>query len=426
MPQIGRNRAFLSYHAPPLAAENPCVACGRPIDATAWFCAHCAAPQRTASTTARDAAPIVEHDETISDDRTINDLSSINGAFSDLSAINDAFDDRTLGDVVDPTQSLLDSMIAEELEATIEMGAAPLTSLHSDTEAYVQRTGSSAESELSAFESFLLELVAAEPRAIGEIERQNVFAARELELGLLTLSGKGLISISDRRPEEIAAPEPEEEIADTIEPPKTIEEPPPPTPSGNVRRRLILPKAANPDRDRELMQSGLGDALTRLELQPKAEELYRAALRDQITGSVLSARMNLKLAIAFAPNEKKYTAALAELGNAPSQRAQQSSPAWKRYEEGRLAEARGDYDRAIAAFKSAIEMHEHGVFYNRLGIVLAQKKRELVLAERILRRALELDPENHAYVQNLARVLSAIAMERKKAEEERAARNGQS
>jgi tetratricopeptide (TPR) repeat protein len=333
------------------------------------------------------------------------------------------FAERTLFEPeTDRTMQILHTMVPDEGAIEIEVDLSePTPGPPDNTEAYVHRTRTRSSGDLSAYESFLLELIADLPKSLVDIERQNVFTERELELGLLTLRSKGLIEVSDSRPPPTPA---EHDLEDrTIEQNNfwfENEERPPPAPappSSNVRKRLILKRATDAER-RDLMSSGLGDGLVRLELAPKAEQLYKAALRDQITGSVLSARMNLKLAIALAPKEAKYLEALEELSASPLQKEDvKNTPAWKKYEEARHAEASGDIDKAIALLKTAIEMLEHGSFYNRLGILLAQKKRELVLAERMLRRALDLDPDNHVYVQNLARVLSALAVERKKADD---------
>ncbi len=148
--------------------------------------------------------------------------------------------------------------------------------------------------------------------------------------------------------------------------------------------------------------------------ESKAKELYEAALRDKAAGNYVSARMNLKLAVAFHPHNPVYQALFRSLVDAPAPQSIEPRPlhgaAAKLYEEAERAEAGGELDRTIRLLERALQVSKEAVILNRLGVILATKKRDFGRAQELLEAAVELDPQNAAYVHNLSKVLAAAAM----------------
>lgn len=146
----------------------------------------------------------------------------------------------------------------------------------------------------------------------------------------------------------------------------------------------------------------------------KAEQLYNAALRDRDAGNLVSARMNLKLAIAFAPDREAYQALFNQLSHVSHQtRAEPRNEAARDlYLQAEQAEMQGDIDASVRKLIQALETAREAVIFNRLGVVLATRKRDFVGARRCLEEAVRLAPENPAYVHNLSKVLDRLEPEK--------------
>lgn len=149
--------------------------------------------------------------------------------------------------------------------------------------------------------------------------------------------------------------------------------------------------------------------------QAKAKDLYEAARRDQAAGNFVSARMNLKLAVAFDPENATYQALFKALIAAPEAPTPTSprpahGAAAKLYEEAERAEAKGEIDRTVRLLERALLASREAVILNRLGVILATRKHELLRAQRLLEEAIEQDSSNPAYVHNLSKVLTAAAV----------------
>ena len=73
-------------------------------------------------------------------------------------------------------------------------------------------------------------------------------------------------------------------------------------------------------------------------------------------------------------------------------------------------ERRGDIEGAVRALKQAISRSpKPAPLYNRLAVVLLNRQRDAQAAQELLHRAIELDPENPVYRQNLIKVLQFVA-----------------
>lgn len=83
-------------------------------------------------------------------------------------------------------------------------------------------------------------------------------------------------------------------------------------------------------------------------------------------------------------------------------------------------EEAGLYDDAVRLLRRAIEVNPRAaVLYNRLGVVLATRLRDYVAACDALVRACELEPKNHTYMGNLAKVAERAEAARDEREREK-------
>lgn len=175
-------------------------------------------------------------------------------------------------------------------------------------------------------------------------------------------------------------------------------------------------KSAEPDRPRRAGDAPpLGPRDVRLD---KARELYAASMVDRAGGNLVSARMNLKLAVAFDPENATYQEAFAQLGQVQASTASLASneaaptqrPAAQRaYDEGCAAEASGDIDRAVRMFEAALRLGDDPLILNRLGVVLAMRRSDVRRGQQLLERAVALAPMNPVYTHNLSKVLGLAA-----------------
>jgi hypothetical protein len=145
----------------------------------------------------------------------------------------------------------------------------------------------------------------------------------------------------------------------------------------------------------------------------KAQKLYEEALKDKAEGNLLSARMNMKLALTFDPQNSLYEEAFEELqkmgnvGNAST--TNMKNRARELYDLATQKEEIGDVDEAIALLEKAIKEAKEPAFYNRLGVILATKKHEFARAQQLIELAIDMAPNNTTYQHNLGKVLSMAA-----------------
>ncbi len=147
----------------------------------------------------------------------------------------------------------------------------------------------------------------------------------------------------------------------------------------------------------------------------KAQTLFDQAIKDRSEGNIISARMNMQLALTFDPGNDLFQTALAEFEEAAKNtkdngpRPQGRSRAREFYDSATRAENEGDVDRAIELLERAVKESRQAVFLNRLGVVLAMKKREFVRAQSLIEEAIELSPGNSTYEKNLHKILARAA-----------------
>lgn len=145
----------------------------------------------------------------------------------------------------------------------------------------------------------------------------------------------------------------------------------------------------------------------------KAQKLFDQALKDKAEGNLVSARMNMKLALTFDPSNELYQQAFEDLSKNPDAviggTPEGRSRARQLYDEATEAENHGNVDRAIELLEKALSESKQAPFYNRLGVILATKKGEYVRAQALIEQALELAPGNTLYEKNMSKVLSKAA-----------------
>lgn len=324
-----------------------------------------------------------------------------------------------------------------------------------DPAAVPMKTGVEAPKSLTPYEGFVLDLVDGK-KTVAEIQSSGLLAPAEIQVSILTLEDRGLLAIETPKgaiptPAVVPMPTPEPlaEPPAPEAPPKLdvsflteIEPTPIPLPPG----RSVPPKPAEPPRvapsppkakmvelDAQASRPRAASlppqaARGRASMAPKAEpmseevrlaksrELFAAAQKDRAKGNAVSARMNLKLALAFDPTNLEYQQAFDQLGQAvvvasDDPLARLHPQAKKAFEDGCTAEAAGDLERAIRSFERALRQGDEPVVLNRLGVVLAMKKGEWRRGQELLAKAVELAPDNPIYLHNLTKILSRAAAE---------------
>ena len=162
----------------------------------------------------------------------------------------------------------------------------------------------------------------------------------------------------------------------------------------------------------------------------KAQKLFDQALKDKSEGNLVSARMNMKLAMTFDSTNELYAQSFDELSKNPDAQVKTTGPTAKSrarefYDAATEAETCGDIDRAVGLLEQAIANSKQAPFLNRLGVLLAMKKREFTRAQQLVEQAIQLAPGNGAYEKNLQKIVSmAATSDMRKHDEEKDAKKG--
>jgi tetratricopeptide (TPR) repeat protein len=141
---------------------------------------------------------------------------------------------------------------------------------------------------------------------------------------------------------------------------------------------------------------------------PQARALYEQAMRDRASGNTVSAHMNLKLALSYDRTNSVIKSALRELATgAPTsdlERQAMDPEANKLLDEAVTAEAKGHIDEAVAILERALAISKDPALYNRLGVILAMRKRDVDRGRELVSKALEIDPSSKTYRHNLEKI----------------------
>jgi tetratricopeptide (TPR) repeat protein len=181
--------------------------------------------------------------------------------------------------------------------------------------------------------------------------------------------------------------------------PSPVQPPPVQAPEPAPRKHSVAPRAASVSAGDAPAKAPQPDH--RIE-EKTAARLYEAAMNDRAEGNLVAAQMNLKLALTFAPTHPTIRAALIEV----SRKVETStrSEGRKLYDKATEAERMYRVDEAIQLLEKALELEQDPATYNRLGVLLAMKKRHFDRAIELIEVAIEKAPSNVAYKANLAKV----------------------
>lgn len=156
----------------------------------------------------------------------------------------------------------------------------------------------------------------------------------------------------------------------------------------------------------------------------RAMQLIEVALKELREGRKVTALAWVKMAAELVPGDPKIESLLASWNGAPATGASAlplAPPAASaaQSEDQRLAaqarslEAAGDVNGAANAYRRALKLKPSDPeLYNRLGILLALRMKDLVGATAALKKALEFAPTNLAYRSNLGKVVKMAAGEK--------------
>ena len=148
----------------------------------------------------------------------------------------------------------------------------------------------------------------------------------------------------------------------------------------------------------------------------KAEKIFEQALEDIQAGNLISARTNIKLALSFDPGNERYRAKLLEVeqetGPSHSQDLEEvpkgTQFANQFYEKAMEQENQGNFDEAIRLLEKAIRADPQGVYYHRLGSILAFHQGKLKEGRTMVDKAIQKSPRNKNYQKTLSRILEKM------------------
>lgn len=150
---------------------------------------------------------------------------------------------------------------------------------------------------------------------------------------------------------------------------------------------------------------------------PKAEKIYQQALEDMEAGNLVSARTNLKLALTFDPGNERYAAKLEEVLAEEPDMSQDLEDVPKGvqyanqfYEKANDAENAGNLEEAVKHLEKAIRADPQGVYYNKLGTILAFQLGKLKEGRRMVEKAIQMSPRNKKYQKTLSRIMEKMGI----------------
>lgn len=158
----------------------------------------------------------------------------------------------------------------------------------------------------------------------------------------------------------------------------------------------------------------------------KARNLFDEAQKEAAAGRLGAARMNAKLASIYDPENETYRrqleawerpatsprprAATTPSAEAASRVADESQAEIKAlYDEAQRHEDSGDVDGALDVLEQGVQRFPNAAaFHNRLGVILALRKRDYENAVQAIQRAIDIDPDNLHYKSNLGKIVAKM------------------
>lgn len=345
-----------------------CPICNTPAVASTWFCQVCGHQLKSdeeiqqAVEQLDDGTDVLDHD-TITHEATRPEALIL----GELSA---NFDESSEGiEIVEA--SISDS---EGKASRYVVYAETTATKMVQPDAVPRRVRSSADQQLTPSERRIVELADGD-RSVLDIRRDGNLDKNEMVVSLLALIERGVLSLEE-------TPEPPLLDASLLH---EVHETP-------------LPRAPPP------IRRGPDPLIAK-----KAATLREAAARERDIGNVEAAKRNATLAVALDPDHPQGPALLASIGGANTRPGPRNPAALELFEAAGHMEQRGDIDGAIAALERATTISKEATIYNRLGVILATRKRDFVRAQQMLEEATRLAPDDPTYVHNLGKVLAVVA-----------------
>lgn len=158
----------------------------------------------------------------------------------------------------------------------------------------------------------------------------------------------------------------------------------------------------------------------------KARNLFDEAQKEAAAGRLGAARMNAKLASIYDPENETYRRQLeawerpatsprprpatTPSAEAASRVADESQAEIKAlYDEAQRHEDSGDVDGALDVLEQGVQRFPNAAaFHNRLGVILALRKRDYENAVQAIQRAIDIDPDNLHYKSNLGKIVAKM------------------
>ncbi len=145
------------------------------------------------------------------------------------------------------------------------------------------------------------------------------------------------------------------------------------------------------------------------DMRRKARNLFEQAQNDHREGRVGAARMNVKLATIYDPENEAYRRLLADWER-PSGTGADARPEYvDLYEKAQEREDEDDVDGALDLLEKGVRIAPNpAAFHNRIGVLLAMRKKDFDRARDEIQKAIALDPQNAHYRNNLGKVMEKV------------------
>lgn len=148
------------------------------------------------------------------------------------------------------------------------------------------------------------------------------------------------------------------------------------------------------------------------DMDVRSRKLYEQAELEKTRGDLVAAHRNIKLALTFDPQNAALKKRLHELARAiPKDRKNPAiiTPSQSLADRAAEKEKEGDIDGAIELLERALRSQKDAAVYNRLGVILAIRKKDFNRGREMIEKALDLSPDNETYRHNLHKVLTHAA-----------------
>jgi curved DNA-binding protein CbpA len=139
-------------------------------------------------------------------------------------------------------------------------------------------------------------------------------------------------------------------------------------------------------------------------LHEQAERLFKGAMMEIDRNHFNAAKINLRLAIQYAPHEKKYKETLKQL-----EEKEEKQRAVLEFKAGMDAQAEGDLKGAVRHFREALRLgYENAKLYHRLADLMMEVENNYEKGKALALKAIEMEPGVSDYHITLARAYKGM------------------